>query len=74
MQLALSRPEQVDKLVVADVAPVAYEGITMPSWPRSRRWRKLLRASRAEAEAILRAGDCRSGGSGLPADGAGAGR
>ena len=54
MQLALSRPEQVDKLVVADVAPVAYEGNHDAIVAALEAVAEEECASRAEAEAILR--------------------
>ena len=54
MQLALSWPEQVDKLVVADVAPVAYEGNHDTIVAALDAVAERGCASRAEAEAILR--------------------
>ena len=53
MQLALSRPERVDKLVVADVAPVAYEGNHDVIVAALEAVEAEACASRAEAEVIL---------------------
>ncbi len=54
MQLALSWPERVDKLVVADVAPVAYESNHDVVMTALETVAANGCASRAEAEAILR--------------------
>lgn len=53
MQLALSRPERVDKLVVADVAPVAYQGNHDVIVAALEAVAAEQCASRAEAEVIL---------------------
>lgn len=54
MQLALSWPQQVDKLVVADVAPVAYEGNHDAIVTALEAVAEEGCATRAQAEAILR--------------------
>ena len=53
MQLALSRPERIDKLVVADVAPIAYQGDHDVIISALEAVAGKGCVSRAEAEAIL---------------------
>ena len=55
MVLALSRPELVRRLVVLDIAPVAYGHTQMPQIEAMRRVDLATVASRAEAEAQMRA-------------------
>ena len=55
MVLALSRPELLRKLVVLDIAPVAYGHTQMPSIEAMRRVDLATVASRSEAEAQMQA-------------------
>lgn len=55
MVLALTRPELVGKLVVLDIAPVAYGHTQMPQIEAMRRVDLATVASRGEAEAQMRA-------------------